>query len=68
MKSLETYESFKYKLLNNKYAYGTIKAECDKTGKSPEEIIHNKYKRYAERHLSLSKIELKQMQQTAKKV
>ena len=38
MKSLETYESFKYKLLKNKYAYGTIKAECDKTGKSPEEI------------------------------
>lgn len=59
MKTLEDYDTFKYKLLKNKYSYNQIEKEAQEKNKNPEEIIWNHYKRYKERNLSLSKIELK---------
>ena len=58
MKILDDYDTFKYKLLKNKYGYNQVQEEAKEKNKSPEEVIFEKYKRYKERGLNLTKIEL----------
>lgn len=61
MKILEDYDTFKYKLLKNKFGYKEIEEKSAKMKKEPEEIIREKYNEYKKRNINLSKIEIKQL-------
>lgn len=61
MKILEDYDTFKYKLLKNKFGYKEIEEKSAKMKKGPEEIIREKYNEYKKRNINLSKIEIKQL-------